>query len=49
MLPDLCSYHEINVALEHMIKKHKDQEKRTYFVGVGMSMGANIMLRAAGE
>jgi predicted alpha/beta-fold hydrolase len=49
MLPDLTSSEEICEAFTHMIKRQTDTGKRTYFVGIGMSMGANVLLRAAGE
>ena len=48
VFPDLCNSDEIDTAIRYMVQKHSGQ-KRTYFVGVGMSMGANLMLRIAGE
>ena len=50
MFPDICSSEEIEKAIKHMTEKFKQHDDvRTYFVGVGMSMGANLMLRVAGE
>jgi uncharacterized protein len=48
LFPDLSSSDEINTALDHMVTKFSDHPN-THFVGVGMSMGANLMLRVAGE
>ena len=48
LFPDLSSSDEINKALDHMVTKFSDHPN-THFVGVGMSMGANLMLRVAGE
>jgi hypothetical protein len=36
-------------AVLFMKKKFGDSRNPSYFVGVGMSMGANVMLKAAGE
>ena len=44
---DLTSSAEVELALTRM--QQKFQGEPTVFVGVGMSMGANIMLRVAGE
>ncbi|TNV78627.1 hypothetical protein FGO68_gene12092 [Halteria grandinella] len=49
VLPDICSSEEINTAIQHMVKKQKHENKRTYFSGIGMSMGANLMMKIAGE
>ncbi|CDW76738.1 esterase lipase thioesterase family protein [Stylonychia lemnae] len=45
---DISSSEEMDVALKHMIKKFSDKPNPRY-VGVGMSMGANLMLKIAGE
>lgn len=45
---DLSSSEEIEKALQHMINKFRNKPN-VHFVGVGMSMGANLMLRVAGE
>ena len=47
VFPDIASSTEIETLLTHVQEKFADQE--TYIVGVGMSMGANLMLRVAGE
>ena len=47
-LPDLSSSVEIERAMDHMMVKFKDYPNPV-FVAVGMSMGANLMLRVAGE
>lgn len=48
VFPDLSSSEEYNRALNHMVNKFKDKPN-VHFVGMGMSMGANIMMRIAGE
>ncbi len=45
---NLSRSEEIEKALEHMTSKFKDHPN-VHFVGVGMSMGANLMMRVAGE
>ncbi len=45
---DLSRSEEIERAIEHMTSKFKDLPN-VHFVGVGMSMGANLMMRVAGE
>ena len=45
---DFASSEEVDTALKHMVNKFKDMPN-CHFVGVGMSMGANLMLKAAGE
>ena len=47
-IADLSSSLEIEKALQHMLYKFKDVPNPVY-VGVGLSMGANLMLRVAGE
>ena len=47
-LPDLSSSHEIEMAIQRMVAKFNDKPNPIY-VAVGMSMGANLMLRVAGE
>jgi predicted alpha/beta-fold hydrolase len=47
-LADLSSSAEIETAIAHMQDKFKGHPNPVY-VGVGMSMGANLMLRVAGE
>lgn len=47
-LPDLSSSREIEKCLSIMQEKFKHLPNPVY-VGVGMSMGANLMLRVAGE
>ncbi len=47
-LADLSSSIEIEKAIDHMVEKFKDHPNPV-FVAVGMSMGANLMLRVAGE
>ena len=50
MFQDLSSSEEINTAIRHMIQKFRSADmKETYFVGIGMSMGANLMMKVAGE
>ena len=44
---DLSSVEEVNKVLDHMVNKFKDHPD-PHFVGIGASMGANIMLRHAG-
>lgn len=48
VFPDLSSSEEYVRALDHMVKKFKDR-KNVHYVGMGMSMGANLMMRIAGE
>lgn len=45
---DLTSSEELESALSHMKKKFSDR-KKVYYLGVGMSMGANVMMKIAGE
>lgn len=45
---DLSSSEEIDKALKHMQQKFRHMPN-THFVGVGTSMGANLMLKIAGE
>lgn len=45
---DLSRSEEVEKAIEHMLKKFKDRPN-VHYVGVGMSMGANLMMRVAGE
>ena len=46
--PDLTSKEEIEKSLNLMVNKFKDRPN-VHFVGMGMSMGANLMMKAAGE
>ena len=48
IFPDISSREEIDVALSHMKEKFKDYPN-VHFVGLGMSLGANFMMKAAGE
>lgn len=48
VFPDLSSSEEYDKALNHMVNKFKGKPN-VHFVGMGMSMGANIMMRLAGE
>ena len=45
---NLSRSEEIERAIEHMTTKFKNLPN-VHFVGVGMSMGANLMMRVAGE
>ena len=45
---DFSSSEEIDKALKHMINKFKDRQN-VHFFGIGTSMGANLMMRVAGE
>lgn len=45
VLPDIASSEEIIAAIKYAQMKFKNST----LVGVGMSMGANLMLRVAGE
>jgi predicted alpha/beta-fold hydrolase len=46
--PNLSRSEEIERAIEHTTTKFKNLPN-VHFVGVGMSMGANLMMRVAGE
>lgn len=46
---DLSRSEELEKAIDHMVSKFKNSEHECYFVGVGMSMGANLLLKIAGE
>lgn len=45
---DLSSTEELEKALKHMQQKFRDRNN-VHYVGVGMSMGANLLLKIAGE
>jgi predicted alpha/beta-fold hydrolase len=44
---DLSSEEEVDKVLKHMVNKFKDYPE-PHYLGIGASMGANIMLRHAG-
>lgn len=47
--PDLSSCEELKEAVKHMTSKFKDRGDKVHFVGIGLSMGANLLLKIAGE
>ena len=45
---DISSSDELDKAIKHMVSKFSNKPNPR-FVGIGMSMGANLMLKIAGE
>lgn len=47
---DMSSSEEIEKAIQHMVNKYqKDKNDRVYFTGIGLSMGANLLMKTVGE
>lgn len=46
---DMSRSEELEKALDHMQGKFSKTEGKTHYVGIGLSMGGNLMMKIAGE